>query len=67
MSEPTKEALEESVTLADAFGMDCGGVFDPHPDDTGLTNNVANGVFVSLMPWLTVSGAALAQPPEGSK
>lgn len=29
MSEPTKEALEESVTLADAFGMDCGGASLP--------------------------------------
>lgn len=32
-------------------GVDGAVVFDPHPDDTGLTEIEAAGVFIALEPW----------------
>lgn len=56
--EQAGNTLRSNDVLHSVVAVDCGPVFDPHPDDTGLTNNVANGVFVSLTPWVAASGAS---------
>lgn len=56
--EQAGNTLRSNDVLHSVVAVDCGPVFDPHPDDTGLTNNVANGVFVSLTPWIAASGAS---------
>lgn len=56
--EQAGNTLRSNDVLHSVVAVDCGPVFDPHPDDTGLTNNLANGVFVSLTPWVAASGAS---------
>jgi len=38
-------------TLHSVVAVDGVAVFDPHPDDSGLTDLAAYGVFVSREPW----------------
>jgi len=35
-------------------------VFDPHPDNTGITKISCHGFFIALEPWRVV-----VQPPKG--
>ena len=45
---PTKRSND---VLHACVGVDGVPVFDPHPDDTGLTEVQSSGVFIALEPW----------------
>ena len=40
------------------IGLDGETIFDPHPDETGLTDFHSIGFFVVLKPWEMVEAAA---------
>lgn len=43
--------LRSNDVLHACVAVDGVSVFDPHPDDTGLTEAQAHGVFIALEPW----------------
>lgn len=40
-----------SEVMHACVGVDGIPLFDPHPDNTGLTTVVASGLFIALRPW----------------
>jgi hypothetical protein len=56
-----KTARHTDVSHA-CVGRDGAVIFDPHPDDTGLTEVESAGVFIVLEPWRMSDGRSHVRP-----